>query len=305
MPHPRFGRYALIRAAAVLATLILGAPLSARADALGAFYERSVMTAANQRCGLFTPELASALASAQAQARGAALRSGVNSDVLALTAQRAWGKVGAIPCASPDIAKAADRVRGAFEGYSRLQKMSFPGDSAGWLANRTSSRVTPVWKLSQSVRFDGGALVFGLAGRGDGGALVAVAEFPDQAQPYAARLILRDVALAPQPFLNGIQAHPGRILPLQARTPPRSATRGILAEARAPADQALLPAGARSGWAFRFPASAAASLADLDPRETIAIEFLFADGARDVVRTAYVEIGDFAAGRAFLVTAQR
>ena len=36
-------------------------------------------------------------------------------------------------------------------------------------------------------------------------------------------------------------------------------------------------------------------LADLDPREAIAVEFLF-PGER--VRTAYVEVGDFAAGRA-------
>jgi hypothetical protein len=38
-------------------------------------------------------------------------------------------------------------------------------------------------------------------------------------------------------------------------------------------------------------------LASLDPRESVAIEFLFPD---DVVRRAYVEVGDFAAGRAFL-----
>jgi hypothetical protein len=92
---------------------------------------------------------------------------------------------------------------------------------------------------------------------------------------------------------------------LSDRTPPRSATRGILAEARATADPALLPAGSRSGYAFRFPASAAVALADLDPREAVAIEFLFADGNRDTVRTAYVEVGDFAAGRAFLTAAQR
>jgi hypothetical protein len=306
MPQPRFGRAASRRTALVLTAILAAAPLSARADALGAYYERTVMTAANQRCGLFTPDLAAALASAQAQARGAALRSGVSSGALAEMAQRASGKVGAVPCASPDIAKAAERVRSAFDGYSRLQKMNFPGDTADWQASRVTSRITPVWKLSQSVRFDGAALVFGLAGRGEQErALLAVADFPNQAQPYAARLILRDVALAPQPFLNGMQAHAGRALPLQARTPPRSATRGVLAEARAAADPALLPGGARSGWAFRFPASAAASLAELDPRETVAVEFLFADGRRDVVRTAYVEVGDFAAGRAFLTAAQR
>jgi hypothetical protein len=305
MPRSGSASFRLPGARLILAAAALAGPLAAHADALGAYYERSVMTAANQRCGLFTPELASALASAQAQARGAALRSGVDASALAQTEMRARGKVGGVPCNSPDIAKAAERVRSAFDGYSRLQKMNFPGDSSDWLANRGVSRIVPVWKLSQTARFGGNRVVFGLAGKGDARLVLAVADFPAGDQPYAARLILRDETLAPQPYLNGIQARAGRPLPLSDRTPPRSATRGILAEARATADPALLPTGSRSGYAFRFPASAAAALADLDPREAVAIEFLFADGNRDTVRTAYVEVGDFAAGRAFLTAAQR
>ena len=281
------------------------APALAHADALGAYYERSVMTAANQRCGLFTPDLASALAAAQAQARGAALRSGASMGALAQLDDRARARAGAVACGSPDIVKAANRVRGAFDGFSRLQRMNFPGDTSDWSANRGVSRLAPVWKLSQAARFGGGDLVFGLAGRGDARVLLAVASFADDAQPYAARLIMRDTDLAPEPYLNAIQAHARGPLPLEARTPPRSATRGVLAEARAPAETALLPPGERSGWAFRFPASAAAALANLDPREAVMIEFLFADGARDGLRTAYVEVGDFAAGRAFLTAAQR
>lgn len=296
--HPRPARLALILALAATPTL-------AHADALGAYYERAVMTAANQRCGLFTPELASALAAAQAQARGAALRSGAHSDALVQIEERARGKAGSIPCASPDIAKAAGRVRGAFDGYSRLQRMNYPGDTSDWMANRGVSRRAPVWKLSQTARFGDASLMFGLAGKDDTRLLLAVASFPDNAQPYAARLIMRDVALAPEPYLNAIQAHSKGPLPLDARTPPRSATQGVLAEARAAADIALLPPGARSGWAFRFPHTAVTAMADLDPREAVAIEFLFAAGARDEVRTAHVEVGDFAAGRAFLTSAQR
>ena len=48
--------------------------------------------------------------------------------------------------------------------------------------------------------------------------------------------------------------------------------------------------------------AAAAALAELDPREAIESEFSFADGSR---RTALIEVGDFAAGRAFLLAAQR
>jgi len=63
-----------------------------------------------------------------------------------------------------------------------------------------------------------------------------------------------------------------------------------------------LPKGSRAGWAFRFPPEAARELARLDPREAVAVEFLFPG---DVTRRAYVEVGDFAAGQAFLTLAER
>ena len=48
-----------------------------------------------------------------------------------------------------------------------------------------------------------------------------------------------------------------------------------------------------------------AALAALDPREAVAIEFLIPSAGADQVRTAYIEVGDFAAGRAFLTASQR
>ena len=68
----------------------------------------------------------------------------------------------------------------------------------------------------------------------------------------------------------------------------------------------LAPKEMTNAWAFRFPDAAKAALADLDPREAIAVEFLFAgDGGGEDVRTAYVEVGDFAAAQAFEQIAQR
>ena len=55
------------------------------------------------------------------------------------------------------------------------------------------------------------------------------------------------------------------------------------------------------GWAFRFPVEAERALAELDPREAVVVEFQFGDG----VRLADVEVGDFAAGQAFLIMAAR
>ena len=61
-----------------------------------------------------------------------------------------------------------------------------------------------------------------------------------------------------------------------------------------------------NAWAVRFPDAAQAALANLDPREAVAVEFLFAgDGDGEEVRTAYVEVGDFAVAEAFEKIAQR
>jgi hypothetical protein len=296
-PHRRLGAFAIIAAFAV--------PVMAHAAAVDAFYERAVMTAADQHCRLFSPELGSALEASEAQARGAALRSGLHNATLDQVEQRANAKIAVTPCGSADIATAATRVRAAFEGYSKLQRMNYPGDIADWTADRSTSRRVAIWKLSQTDQFGTNRLVFGLAG-GDGpSSLVAVASFADGAEPYAARLVVRDATLAPEAFINSIQAGAGKT-PLSNRTPPRSATTAILAEARANADPTLLPRGARQGVAFRFPKSAAQTLSGLDPREAVAIDFLFATASgAEQVRTAYVEVGDFAAGRAFLASSQR
>ncbi|MDR3513175.1 MAG: hypothetical protein P4L73_16185 [Caulobacteraceae bacterium] len=292
-------------AALALAVLAAALPRAARADATATFYERAVMVAADQRCRLFDPDLGSALAAAEAQARGAALRSGARSAVLDQVEQRARGRIAALPCNAPDIATAAARVRTAFAGYSRLQRMSYPGDVAAWLAVRGAPERVTVWKLSQTTRFGWNSATLGLAGRAGPSALLAVASFPDNAQPYTARLVLRDRSLAPEPFLNTLRANAAGTVPLAARTPPRTATIAVLAEARSGADAALLPPGARSGVAFRFPKAAVDALAALDPREAVAVDFVFSAAGGDQVRTAHFEVGDFAAGRAFLAPGQR
>jgi hypothetical protein len=306
LPADHRQRAALALAAGLaLASGLAAAPLAARAAAADTYYERAVMVAADDRCHLFPPELASALASAEAQARGAALRSGEHAASLEQVEQRARARAGATACDSRDIATAAGRVRAAFAGYSRLQRMNFPGDVADWLAVRAAPQRTAIWKLSQSARFGWNSAVFGLAGRDGPSSLLVVASFPDNARPYTARLVLRDRSLAPEPFLNVIRANATGALPLSARMPPRPATIAVLPEARSGADASLLPAGTRSGVAFRFPKAATASLAGLDPREAVAIDFVFAGAGADQVRTAFFEVGDFAAGRAFLTADQR
>ena len=284
----------------LLGAAVAATPGLAYARALDLVYERTVMTTADQRCSLFAPGISAALAAAQAQARGAALREGASSHDVRSAEQRGLVRGATADCRSQDVAVAAQRVRSAFSAYAQMQRMNYPGEMAGWRADR--SGVGEIrWRLAQESRFGDDRMTFGLAGRQSPGVLLAVAQFADGEAPYAARLVLRDADRTVGPYLDGYRSR-REALPLDRRLPPRSALSAYSAEARSPAGADLLPKSSRGGWAFRFPPEAAQSLAGLDSREAVAVEFLFAG---DVVRRAYVEVGDFAAGRAFLQLAAR
>lgn len=279
---------------------VCAAPAAALArGAIDLFYERSVMVAADNRCHLFDSGVAAALDAARVQARGAALRAGSTEEALQAAADRARAKAGAVDCASPDVTTAASRVKTAFQGYSRIARLTYPGDTAGWDANRNISVDGPVWRLSQPSKFGWDSMVFGLGGKTGQGVLLASASFADGASPYAVRLVMRDVTRTSGPYLDRRLAGPDGRIPLAARMPP-SATRAFSAEARSPASTRMAPAGARSAILVRFPTEAVEALSGLDTREAVMVEFAFSGHGRDGVRRAYVEVGDFAAGRAFL-----
>ena len=60
--------------------------------------------------------------------------------------------------------------------------------------------------------------------------------------------------------------------------------------------------GADKAVEFRFPAAAEQALEHLDPREAVSVEILYPSDRGDLVRTAFLEVGDFDAGMAFLKT---
>src|SRR5690606_5267831 len=107
-----------------LSAALAAAPGLAYAQPVDLFYERAVMAAAHERCGLFAPEVATALAAATAQARGAALRGGASRDDLRAVKARAHAMASRTDCASPDLEVAAGRVRGAFSGFARTSRPS-------------------------------------------------------------------------------------------------------------------------------------------------------------------------------------
>jgi hypothetical protein len=281
----------------LLGVALAMAPGLARAQPANLYFERSVMMAADVRCALFAPPVSAALAMGAAQARGAALRGGVDPRTLQTLEDNAQDRGDQTDCASDETLASARRVESAFAAFGRQLRMTLPGDVAVWRADRAPLHQTRWW-LTQESRFEGGRMTFGLVGRDTPGILLAVVSFRDDASPYAARLLIRDTRGSLGPYLYRPRDRgPTRPLPLNRRTPPRGAMKAYSAEARSPAGLDLLAEGAGPGWAFRFPIAAAADLAELDPREAVIVEFLFPG---EKVRRAYVEVGDFAAGRAFL-----
>jgi hypothetical protein len=274
---------------------------SARTQTPFDFYrERVAMSAAGDRCRLFDAETASALAAGAAQARTASLRGGYAPGALDRAAADARAQAARLACDSPRLVKAAAEVRDAFRAYAGLERMVFPGLVDAWRADRIMPRDTAAWRLAQDAFAGEDKVVFGVAGQKGAEAITLSVASADGSSPYAARLLVRDAARLPEPILPA-----DRGAPLAARAPLRSAAKVILADARSPADPALRPKGADKAVAFRFPPSARQALEQLDPREAVSVEILYPSTQGDLVRTAFLEVGDFDAGVAFLNTQAR
>jgi len=275
-------------AAVLIAAPVLAAPVAAAASPAERYYERSFVLAANSRCGLFEPQLTAALTAATWQARGAALRAGGNDRDLAETASRARSRAAGAACDSQDLRTVGGRVRDAFAGWSRTARMEFPGERAGWSADR-AVYARPTWRLMQATVTGASPVRFGVVGgMGRPDQLTAVVSWHGRSRPTGVRIVLRDATVATRPWLA-------------RELPPTAQRRSIWASGVTAADEGLLAKGRAAGQAWVFPATAADALSALDPREIFVVEYLFRDGS--VARSTF-ETGDFAAGRAFLSMGQ-
>ena len=270
------------------AALMAATPMVAFADGTGTFYDRTFVLAAHEKCQLFRAPVAGALSAATLQSRGAALRAGTAETTLQTTASRARSRARQVSCANPELAMVRDRVADAFAGWQRIPRMDFNGDHATWIADRVR-REAATWRLVQTSVTGASPVRFGLGASAEGReTLTAVVSFVGRPRPYAARMVMRDPALAARPWLTAA----GR-----AVLPPESARQEVWSAGTAPAAATLLAMGKTQGETWTFPAAGGDRLARLDPREPFLIEFLFRDGS---VATATFEAGDFAAARAFV-----
>jgi hypothetical protein len=140
--------------AAVLPCLLIW-PGAAAASASTLLYERTLLAEADRRCDLFDAPVSAALISARAQARGAALRASTAHVVRALEG-RALAKAAQTPCDMPGLLTAAARVRSAYQGWSRINHMTFrasaPAGARTGLHRRSRAggwSRTPAWAISR------------------------------------------------------------------------------------------------------------------------------------------------------------
>ena len=282
------GHFARTARAVTLAAMVAATPMAAFADGTGTYYDRTFVLAAHQKCNLFRAPVAGALSAAALQSRGAALRAGTAEATLQTTASRAQARARSVSCANPELAIVRDRVADAFAGWQRIPRMDFNGDHAFWTADRVR-RETATWRLVQTSITGASPVRFGIDASAEGReSLSAVVSFVGRPRPYAARLVMRDPALAARPWLTAA----GR-----AVLPPASARQEVWSSGAALAAETLLVTGKTQGETWSFPAAGGDQLSRLDPREPFLIEFLFRDGS---VATATFEAGDFAAARAFV-----
>ncbi len=268
---------------AAIMTLLLAHAAPAQATPAQTYAERSIMRIADHRCRLFDASTALALQMAEAQARNATLRAGGDNARMIEISDIAERKAASLACNDPVLTSEANRVRSAFSAYARMLKMSFPGTSTSWNADRTvlASRAdTGRWALTTQPVRAAGDTRFGVVVIGGRLSLFATPA-SGAGSPSAARLVVRDPSLADRPYLSG------------GLTPaPRAVSRFLFA-----AERRTSPDGQEG---FRFSDTAVEALAALDPREAAVVEFVYSDPRGERIVRAIYEVGDFAPAYGFL-----
>jgi hypothetical protein len=275
--------------AALLATVTTAASATEPTNARAAYVERRGLIEADAQCRLFTPSIRAALQVGAAQARGALLRSGWNNAQMRNLEQTVVAAARGRACNDARTATSAADARRAFTTWVNASSMEFPGWERTWIARRVVPSRGASWRLSQAI--DGPIpAVFGVRDQADAQHLsVVIPVAPRATAPTSVRLIMRDASRArameiglPQRMAQGLAA--GAPSPSASRAVP--STRSI-ERLEGSATQAV----------FVFPDDTLRNVLALDPRESIELRV---ESGRSV-QSLYVEVGDIAAARSFLV----
>ncbi len=272
--------------------------------------KRYFFTLVNDRCHLLNAPATTALKAGFVQARNAAIRSGRDMTALAPALDQARAAAAATDCRAPQVIAEMGNAQSALRTFVTQMRLDLPGSRANWSGTRADQDVSQ-WRLVQYQNTASADLAFGLYGTVAHNSLSVMAHFADGAQPYAARILVRD----PDHMASGLidTATPG----IMARMPwgfGDMTSLSFMAYGQSDVTAMLQPdmkvnfAGFTPGGRyvgaqapvdaqrFDFPKAAILAMARLDPREDVVIEFECPDGPR----YARFEIGDVITGVAYI-----
>lgn len=271
--------------------------------------KRYFLAEANARCNLLDSATAMAITSGYVQARNALIRSAGGMQGLAPYLAKARAAAHSVACDAPQLLNAAAAAANAYRAFAAQPRLSLPGARAGWTGNRTHGNEN-AWRLAQYQSNADADIALGLFGTLNDNRFAVMADFHSGENPYAARLIVRDPAVAPSGLIGRAGEALSDSLPLGfgsgTLTFLASDSQETEAELRPRVRANLIGVSASGDYVgtqgpvavkrFDFPSRAWRAIAPLDPREDIVIAFDFRDGTR----YARFEVGDFIAGLGYV-----
>lgn len=278
----------------VLAGLVLSGPAWGQMSAEDVFVERSTARQLDDRCGLFSADERTALDTGWAQSRNQLLQGGYPDEQLDRFDTALASETRSMSCHDREVLALQQRVHGAYAAWSGLIHMRFPGSGQSWDANRMAGYTGAGWQILQ----DQTQFKAGLARIGSELAFTIAIE--DSRDFSSVALIVRDTERHPglfDPSLGGLVevAHDEDWVQF---TPPDSARRVIWASTELQTRQAPDLFDTRNTRILQFPDSVLSALSNQDPRESVRLDFFDRNGR--VIRSHFLEVGDFAAALSFI-----
>lgn len=302
----------VIRRAHCVVALSVALGAHAAADAASpaqtAFVERTRVAALAERCDGLSAGARTALEAGRLQARGALLRAGATPQRLDAIADALADQVSAeLACDDPLVANEFARLEDAHAGWRAELQAHFPARHTAWVATRPRFDVPPMWAVKQTRADDDVSVTVGRSTAGvDGGDLaLTVLVATNAGVPVSARLIVRDVVLAPDlmdPTFNRlIKGASASLDPLSDWLPPRSMCHAVWAADRLRDLSAFtVPGDPEPSAAFTFDDDVWETVLELDTREAFGIELdVRTDNGSVATTTVLFEVGDVASATMF------
>lgn len=246
----------------------------------------ATLRVSDEACGVFSQAERALLDAAIARTRDDAVRAGAAPQRL----DRVEAARRPLPCADAGLAELATAHRARISDLAGFTEIRFDGASRVWIVNRRPPRrgAGPGWRVLQSAP---GTANFGVA-HIEGEPVFALA-FNADAPAASAVLVMRDPARQAYPVdftAGGLLAAPGGDPASAWGAPPSQERRWLAADRMAPETAAALaPASGDPARGFLFSEDALAEMAQLTPREGVAVELR--DRAGDISERFWFEVG--------------